>query len=198
MPDRIAEHYQRHAHAFDAARSKSLVERDWLDRFLLPLPKGAAVLDLGCGAGEPIARYLIDHGVALTGVDIAANMVALARTRFGRHRWIEGDMRSIELDEDAYDGVIAWGSLFHLEHDAQAAMFPRVALWLKRGGVFLFTTGSEHGEMIGEFAGEPLYHASFELEQYRTLLAQSGLTEVAHRLSDPSCGDATVWLAGKF
>lgn len=198
MPDRIAEHYQRHAHAFDAARSKTLVERDWLDRFLLPLPRGAAVLDLGCGSGEPIDRYLIDRGAALTGVDIAANMVALARTRFGRHRWIEGDMRSIALDDDAYDGVIAWGSLFHLAHDAQAAMFPRVARWLRRGGVFLFTTGSEHGETIGEFAGEPLYHASFDLEHYRALLAQSGLTEVAHRLSDPACGDATVWLAGKF
>lgn len=197
MPDSIAEHYQRHAHAFDAARSKTLMERDWLDRFLLPLPRGAALLDLGCGAGEPIDRYLIDRGVALTGVDVAANMVALARTRFARHRWIEGDMRSIVLEDGAFDGVLAWNSLFHLAHDAQTAMFPRIARWLKPGGAFLFTTGSEHGEAIGEFAGEPLYHASFETGQYRALLTQSGLTEIAHRLSDPGCGGATVWLLRK-
>lgn len=198
MPDRIREHYQRHAHTFDAARSKALVERDWLDRFLLPLPKGGTVLDLGCGAGEPIDRYLIDRGVALTGVDIAPNMIALARTRFGRHRWIEGDMRTVAFEDDGFDGVIAWGSLFHLEHDAQAAMFPRIAGWLKRGGVLLFTTGHEHGEAIGSFADEPLYHASFDPDQYHGLLVRSGLTEIAHRLQDPACGDATVWLAGKF
>lgn len=198
MPDSIADHYQRHAHAFDEARSKTLMERGWLDRFLSPLPKDAAVLDLGCGAGEPIDRYLIDRGTVLTGVDVAANMVALARTRFARHRWIEGDMRSIVLEDSTFDGVLAWNSLFHLDHNAQAAMFPRIARWLKPGGVFLFTSGSEHGEAIGAFAGDPLYHASFETWEYRALLAESGLIEVAHRLSDPDCGGATVWLAGKF
>lgn len=40
MPDRIAEHYERHAHAFDEARRRNFVEQGWLDRFLLAVPKG--------------------------------------------------------------------------------------------------------------------------------------------------------------
>ena len=37
-------------------------KRGWLDRFSDLLPKRAKVLDIGCGAGEPIAQYLISQG----------------------------------------------------------------------------------------------------------------------------------------
>ena len=52
----IIDLYERHARAFDADRSgKTLVERAWLDRFRGVAGEGASVLDLGCGAGEPMA-----------------------------------------------------------------------------------------------------------------------------------------------
>ena len=71
MPDRIAEQYQRHAHAFDAARRRNLPSSGiWLDRLIRSIcPRAAHILDLGCGGGEPVARYLIDRGYHLTGID---------------------------------------------------------------------------------------------------------------------------------
>lgn len=197
MPDRIAGHYERHALAFDADRSRALFERNWLDRFLRLLPRGGHILDLGCGGGEPIARYMIDSGFRLTGVDIAPSLVKLARTRFGRQQWIEGDMRTVAFDPAAFDGVIAWHSLFHLGHDAQEAMFPRIASWLRPGGVLLFTSGPDRGECIGEYRGDPLYHASLAPHEYRALFAANGLAGIAHRADDPDCGNATIWLANK-
>ncbi|AQR75443.1 class I SAM-dependent methyltransferase [Sphingomonas sp. LM7] len=196
MPDRIAEHYERHAHAFDASRRKDLVEKGWLDRFLLGVPKGGQVLDLGCGAGEPIARYLIDRNRELTGIDASERMITLARTRFGRHRWICADMRGVEV-EGPFHGVIAWDSIFHLRPEEQAEMVVKVARLLAPDGAFLFNTGAARDETMGCQFGEELYHASLAPAEYRALFAEHGLIEVAFVPNDEATGGRAIWLARK-
>ena len=57
--ERIINLYQRHADDWGRDRGRSLVEKEWLDRFFALLPLKPAVLDVGCGAGEPIARFFI-------------------------------------------------------------------------------------------------------------------------------------------
>ncbi|MEP9357769.1 class I SAM-dependent methyltransferase [Sphingomonas sp. KR3-1] len=195
MPDRIAGHYERHAHAFDHERRKRFVERAWIDRFLLGVPKGAPVLDLGCGAGEPIARYLIDRRHPVTGVDLSEEMIALCRTRFPRERWLVGDMRKLALDTP-FGGIVAWDSAFHLPADDQLALIARLAPWLVPGGALLFNTGDARGTAIGQQFGEELYHASADPAEYRAVFARTGLFEVAFAPSDAATGRA-VWLVRK-
>ncbi|MHA6719772.1 methyltransferase domain-containing protein [Sphingomonas sp. RS6] len=194
MPGDIADHYTRNAHAFDTARRRQFVERGWLDRFLLGLPPGPRILDLGCGGGEPIARYLIDRGAAMTGVDIAPPMVTLARARFGRHRWLQGDMRTVAVD-GPFDGIIAWDSLFHLPAEDHAPLLARLAALLAPGGALLFNAGPAAGEACGEQFGEPLYHASLAPADYRSIFAAHGLSEVAFVPADAGSGGRSVWLA---
>lgn len=197
MPDRIAEHYERHAHAFDYARRKAFTERHWLDRFLIGVAKGGHILDLGCGAGEPVARYLIDHGHQITGIDVSEKMIGLSRTRFGRHVWLKADMRKAALGRQ-FAGILAWDSLFHLDHASQAEMIEKIGRWLEPGGMFLFNSGPEHSTAIGEQFGEELYHASLDPLEYLRLLEAGGMTVVAHKPEDPATGGRTVWLARKF
>ena len=52
-----------------------------------------------------------------------------------------------------------------------------------------------HGTAIGTFEGEPLYHASLNGAEYRSLLAASGFGVIVNVASDPSCGGHTIWLA---
>jgi hypothetical protein len=63
------------------------------------------------------------------------------------------------------------------------------------GASLLFTTGTEQGEAIGSFQGEPLYHASLSHGEYRTLLESHGFKVLNHVVEDPTCGRHTVWLA---
>ncbi len=191
---RITGLYERHARTFDQLRSKDLMERAWLDRFCAEIPAGASVLDLGCGSGEPMARHLIAGGYAVTGVDAAPAMVALCRARFPESRWIEGDMRQLALPE-TFGGILAWHSFFHLPHGDQRVMFAVFERHATSGAALMFTSGPEHGEAMGEFEGEALYHASLAPEEYRALLAAHGFRVVHHMAEDQDCGGGTVWLA---
>jgi len=81
--ERIIGLYRRHACAWAVARGgrpgNRLMEADWLDRFRSLLPCCPIVLDIGCGIGEPMGRYLIEQGCSLTGVDSAPEMIAICK-----------------------------------------------------------------------------------------------------------------------
>jgi SAM-dependent methyltransferase len=201
---RIVNLYEENAAAWDRLRNRdpeqrllqpeNLFEKPWLDRFLGLLPPRGSILDLGCASGVPISAYLIHRGFAVTGVDSSPSMIALCRERFPQSEWLVADMRTLALDR-RFDGILAWDSFFHLNHDDQRAMFPVFASHAQPRGTLMFTSGPQHGEVLGEFAGEPLYHSSLDPTEYRTLLHQNGFQVVGHVLHDPACGEHTVWLA---
>lgn len=194
MHERIVGLYEENAAAWDRQRGRDLIERAWLDRLLALLAPSPRVLDIGCGMGEPIARYLIDRGARVTGVDSSRSLIALCRERFPTHRWLVGDMRALALGE-RFDAVLAWHSLFHLSQEDQRPMFARFAAHAAPGAALMFTSGPERGEAIGRWQGEPLYHASLDGADYAELLEKNGFSLVEHRVRDGDCGDATVWLA---
>jgi len=186
--------YERFARAFDRDRGRALVERGYLDEMLGHLGERPALLDLGCGSGEPIARYLIERGGWLTGVDAASSMIALCRERFPDGEWIVGDMRALHLDR-RFDGIVAWDSFFHLPADDQRPMFEVFRQHIAAAGLLLFTSGPRAGTAKGDFYGHELFHASLDPQDYETLLRDTGFKVLRHRAEDPGCGGHTVWLA---
>ncbi len=73
--------------------------------------------------------------------------------------WAVADMRTLALGE-RFRGLVAWGSFFRLAHDDQRRMFLVFRAHAAPGAALLFTSGPSHGEAIGAYGGEPLYHAS--------------------------------------
>lgn len=183
--------YEAGAEAWDRTRGRGLTERPWLERFLALAPEGP-ILDLGCGAGEPIAAWLVGQGRAVTGVDFAAPLLDRARARLPGE-WILADMRALDLGR-RFAGILAWDSFFHLTKVEQRAMFPRFARHLAPGGALMFTSGTEAGEAIGAVDGRALHHASLSPAGYAACLEAAGLEVRAFVAEDPAC-DRTVWLA---
>ena len=186
--------YERHARTFDRERGKNLFERGWLDRFRAAVGAGASVLDIGCGSGEPIARYFIEAGHDVTGIDSSETMIALCRERFPAQSWSVADMRRLDLGR-RFNGILAWDSFFHLTQDEQSAMFAVFAAHIANGGALMFTSGPRAGEAIGSYQGEALYHASLDPEDYRRLLTAHGFDVIDHVANDAACGGHTIWLA---
>jgi SAM-dependent methyltransferase len=83
----------------------------------LAAPYGRRVIEWMCGTGE-LACGLARAGFSVTGVDVAAEMVAVARKRMAGDaapRWVLGDMRDLRLSgEDADFGFVPAGSFGHL------------------------------------------------------------------------------------
>ncbi|WP_207538903.1 class I SAM-dependent DNA methyltransferase [Sabulicella rubraurantiaca] len=186
--------YRRHAAVFDRLRVRTLFERAWLEQFLALVPPGGAVLDLGCGMGEPMARFLAEAGRRVTGVDASPALLALARERMPAGEWIAADMRDLDL-RLRFEGILAWDSFFHLSRADQRAMFPVFARHAAPGAALMFTSGPAAGEAIGSFEGEALFHASLDPTDYRERMGKEGFEVVAHRAEDAECGGRTVWLA---
>jgi len=192
--ERIIGLYEDNAEAWDRTRGRDLREKPWLDRFLARVRSGGAILDIGCGMGEPVARFLIERGHGVTGVDSSPSLIALARARFPAHEWIVADMRALRLDR-RFEALIAWHSFFHLSPEDQRPMFARFADHAKPGAPLMFTSGGKQGQSIGAWQGEPLYHGSLDPAEYEELLAANGFAVVERALRDPNCGSSTIWLA---
>jgi 2-polyprenyl-3-methyl-5-hydroxy-6-metoxy-1,4-benzoquinol methylase len=150
----VAQAYDRIAEWFDSTRTRALIEQPYLDALVQVLQPGASILDLGCGSGEPILRFLVEQGFAVTGVDASEAMIALATPRFPDARLLVDDMRTVEFDR-RFDGVIAWHSLFHLPHADQRRMFAGFAQLLNPHGILMFTSGSAHGETWSDWYSAP-------------------------------------------
>lgn len=190
--------YDRVAEAFLRDRSRTLFEKPWLDRMLgaMSAPTGRRrLLDLGCGTGLPIAAYMAERRVRVTGVDGAPEMIRLFRANLPEATAIEADMRELALGQP-FDGILAWNSFFHLTASDQRAMFPVFRRHAAPGAALMFTSGPQACEAWGTAAGDaPVFHASLDPEEYRALLDRNDFKLLSHKAEDPDCNGHTVWLA---
>ncbi|UZE51965.1 methyltransferase domain-containing protein [Rhodopseudomonas sp. P2A-2r] len=191
----IVDHYERHALSWDADRRFAVwSDRPFIERFLGFLPPQAMILDLGCGGGSPVALHMAGQGLRITGVDSSPTLISLARTRMPDHAWILHDMRSVSLGRK-FDGILAWDSFFHLRHADQRRMFGIFAAHAAPSAVLMFNAGPGHGEVVGDYRNDPLYHASLDAEEYEALLSEVGFTLIEHSVNDFATGGRIFWLA---
>ena len=188
--------YERNARNWAKHRPKALIEQQWLDRFLQFAPRQGTILDLGCGAGDPIAKYFIENNRTTIGVDACVEMIKLARNNFPNEDWRIQDMRSLNLPEK-FAGIIGWNSFFHLTKDEQRAVLPVLADYLVPDGSLLLTVGPDDGEVAGYVCDDSVYHASLSPTEYQNILTENGLTIKEFVLEDPQCYGMTLLLAQK-
>jgi len=194
LADQIVGHYEKHAAAWDRDRQTShWNDKVWHDRFISRLREGATVLDLGCGPGRPVVQHLVERGLHVTGVDSSPAMISFCRARLPDQEWIVADMRTLALQR-RFDGILAWDSFFHLNHEDQRRMFAIFADHAATAAVLMFNAGPEHGEAVGEYRGDPLYHASLSPSEYQDLIVRSGFRVLQHVANDAQAGGRTVWL----
>ena len=123
------------------------------------------LLDLGCGAGEPMSRWFVDRGWTVRGIDYTPEMVDLARKYVEEMDATVADMRDVSFPPETYDGIISVYSLFHLPSEDQFMMLERMYRWLTRGGRALFTyatksyTGHDVFSGYKLFMGEELFYS---------------------------------------
>lgn len=116
---------------FDATASEDLRRLGWF------LHAGSRVLDLGCGVGR-LTKALAHRCAEVTGVDISAEMVAIARARtasFSNVRIVETDGSSLAcVGTGAVDFVVSLLCLIHVDRRAALRYFHEIRRVLAPGG----------------------------------------------------------------
>ncbi|MGH3442259.1 MAG: class I SAM-dependent methyltransferase [Nitriliruptorales bacterium] len=80
---------------------------------------GAAVLDVGCGAGR-FCRLAADRGASVAGIDAAEGLLAIARERTPDGDFLVGDMVSLPWDDDSFDLVTGFSTFQFADDPARA------------------------------------------------------------------------------
>ena len=95
-----------------------------------------SILEVGCGAGW-LSGQLARLG-SVTGVDLADEVIARARSRFPTVSFYAGDVMTLPLPAHAFDATVCLETLSHVAD--QRGFLGRIAELLKVGGYLLLTT----------------------------------------------------------
>jgi SAM-dependent methyltransferase len=134
--DVAAEDY---AHAFADDLLGLTVDRAVLDSLAEGIAGPEPVLDLGCGPGQ-VGHYLADRGLRVVGLDLALQMLLVARRRTRNRRLACGDMRSLPFDAGSFSGVVAFYSVHHLPRPALRIALAEMRRVLKPAGLLVVAT----------------------------------------------------------
>jgi len=118
---------------------------------LNPQP-GEKILDLSTGTGWT-SRLVARRGATVTGVDIAADLIAAARERAAAERltidYEVGDAESLPFGDGEFDAVIStFGVMFATKQEAAAAELARVC---RKGGRMALATWTPNGNVFEMF-----------------------------------------------
>ena len=120
-------------------RAQSTIGAAVLREWARPLPRGASVLDLGCGAGAPVSQTLVDLGLRVSGIDGSPRLVAAYRQRFPVAEVACEAAETSSWFGRPFDAIVSIGMMFFLDEAAQRAVIRRFSTALTPGGRVLIT-----------------------------------------------------------
>lgn len=138
------------------------------------LPRGASVLDVGCGPGFPITEVLVAEGLETYGVDASPTFVEAFRRNLPNTPVVCEAAQDSTFFGRKFDAILCWGLVFLLTADDQRQLIRKFAGSLQSGGRLLFTSPAQAGVWNDAMTG--LESRSLGAEEYRRLVAASGLT----------------------
>lgn len=162
--------------AVDYAAQKRTTPGAELNLITERLALGSKVLDVGCGAGIPVARHLAET-FSLTGIDISSNMIALAEQNVPTANFILADVLEAEFSAGSFAAIVSFYAIFHIPRQEHPHLFRRFAHWLRPGGLLLITVAKQDdgpGYTEDDFFGETMYWSNFGPATYEKLLAETG------------------------
>jgi len=147
--DRLAstmQYYEANASAYAAATARIDVS-ERIGQFVEMLPRGARVLDAGCGAGRDLL-YFRNAGLEAVGLDLSASLGAIARKVSGCEVYV-GDLAS-PPPMAAFDGIWAMASLLHTEREAVGDALAALSSLLQPGGLIFSSVKRGTGEIVDD------------------------------------------------
>ena len=186
--DGIAREYHASRSRFD--HSKELQE------FAGLLPMNARVADLGCGAGVPVVKFLVESGFDVVGIDFSENMLRLARRNVPEAEFIKKDMTKLDFPANSFDGLTAFYSIIHVPREKHSSLFDSFHRILKPGSIMLVCMGPDEWEATDEYLGTTMFWSHYSPEKSLQLVKDADFQILSDQILVRG-GEKHYWILAK-
>ena len=176
--DRVRESYDLVAAKYAEARDQTS-SIPYLEQLSQNLAANSLILDLGCGAGLPVDRWLVDRGHRVIGLDVSGSMLDLARSNVPDATYQLGDIGELKAEQFSVDAVVSFFALIHVDRIHHRRVIETIRTYLGLSGLLLMTTGRSAWEGKEDFLGAEMTWSHFDRATYRQLIEESGLRSSA-------------------
>lgn len=186
--DKRAEEYHANRHVYD--------NRKEMEEFANLLPKNGKVLDAGCGAGVPVAEFLVKSGFDITGIDFSKNMLKLARKNVPKARFIKKDMTKLDFEDNSFDGLTAFYSIIHVPREKHTLLFRSFHRILKPEGIMLVCMGPDEWEATDEYHGTTMFWSHYSPEKSLQIVKDAGFRMISDKILEIG-GEKHYWIMAR-
>lgn len=153
--------------SLDPARISGKEEYRVMAPHLAALPRGARILDGGCGLGEWVVA-LAKEGYDVVGMDISRPTIEQLARMFPEAGFVFGDIRRTGYPDDSFDAYFSWGVFEHFESGPEECLREALRI-LKPGGTLFISVPLDNlrQSVLGTFASARPYAEGDRFYQYR-------------------------------
>ncbi len=161
------------------------------------LPRGAKVLDAGCGAGVPITRFLSQF-FDVTGVDFAEAQIRLARQLVPQAQFLCQDITELNFPDNYFDAICSYYAIIHIPRQEHRALLRNFHRMLKSSGLVLLCLGADdlEDDIDEDYLGARMYWSHYDAETNLKMIKECGFDVIWSKVvaDDTSPGAAHLFV----
>jgi SAM-dependent methyltransferase len=195
--------YDRMASRYLASHRPGGARERCLDRLLSLVADASDVLELGCGAGEPVTRRLTERH-RVTAVDVSGEQLRLAAERAPGASFLQASMLDVAFEPASFDAVAAFYAITHVPRQRHADLLARIAVWLRPQGWLLLSMGAADnpGEVEDDWLGVPMYFSHFDAVTNQALVQRAGFelveADVVEEIGPDGARERFLWVVARL
>lgn len=183
----VAKAYNNVARKYVKVFFDDFSDKKELDRLVSCIPPHGKILDAGCGPGN-FAKYFIERGFDVTGIDISKNMIKEARILVPTGKFTVMNLRKLNFTSKSFDGILAAYPFVHLSGEDAEKALAECHRVLKPKGFLLFLVKEGKGERVERSklnSSVKIHIKLWEMSEAIKMLKEGGFTIVSKRKSKP-------------
>ena len=175
--------YNARATEYLATRTEDSEDVQLLQELVQRLPRGAKVLDAGCGAGVPVTKFL-SRFFEVTGVDFAEAQIQLARQLVPQAQFVCQDMTELAFPDQSFDAICSYYAIIHIPRQEHRRLFLNLHRILRPSGLALLCLGaSDLADDIDEnYLGARMYWSHYDADTNIEMLHECGFNVIGSKI----------------